>query len=78
MAITTINIKNVKGEQEIHIPQNMRINDDMVYVKQIGNSLFLIPYHNAWQNLIASTNAFTNDFMDDRNEPNQQKRNYFD
>lgn len=74
MAIETIDIKTIKGAQVIRIPKKMRIDDDKVYLKKVGNSLYIIPYHNPWQNLIESTDAFTPDFMDERNQPSQQQR----
>lgn len=78
MGIATINIKSKSGEQTILIPEEMRINDDKVYLKKIGNTLYIIPYHNAWQNLIESTESFTNDFMGTRNQPDLQERESFD
>ena len=78
MGIETIDIKKNKGTQAIRIPEKMRINDDKVYLKKVGNSLYIIPYHSPWQNLIESTDAFTPDFMDERNQPAQQQRESLD
>jgi antitoxin VapB len=78
MGIETIEIKNNKGAQAIRIPKKMRINDDKVYLKKVGNTLYVIPYHSPWQNLIESTNSFTSDFMDERNQPVQQQRESLD
>jgi len=78
MGISTIDINNNKGTQAIRIPKQMRINDDKVYLKKVGNTLYLIPYHSPWQNLIDSTNSFTADFMDERDQPAQQQRESLD
>lgn len=78
MKIATINLTNSSGEQAINIPEDMRINDDKVYLKKIGNSLQIIPYHNAWQNLIDSTGLFTKDFLEVRIQPDKQQREFFD
>ena len=78
MSIETINIKNKKGEQAIRIPKKMRINDDKVYVKKLGNTLYIIPFHNPWQNLIEGIESFTQDFMDDRKQNFQQNRESLD
>ena len=78
MKIETIAVKNIKGEQAIRIPKQMEINDDKVYLKKIGNALYVIPFHSPWQNLIESTEAFTIDFMDDREQPVSQIRESFD
>jgi len=78
MGIETIDIKNHKGSQAIRIPKKMRINDDKVYLKKVGNTLYIIPFHSPWQNLIESTDSFTSDYMDERNQPIQQQRELFD
>lgn len=78
MGVETIDIKNNKGSQAIRIPKKMRIDDDKVYLRKVGNALYIIPFHNPWQNLIDSTESFTTDFMDERNQPDQQQRESFD
>lgn len=79
MGFETIEIKNTKGTQAIRIPHKMRINDDKVYLKKVGNSLHVIPYHHAWQNMIESLELFTSDFMEEREQTaNQQQRETFD
>jgi antitoxin VapB len=78
MKFETIDIKSKKGEQAIRIPQRMRINDDKVYLKKVGNALYIIPFHNPWQNLIESLDAFTSDFMINREQPDYQQRESID
>ena len=56
----------------------MKIKDDKVYLKKIGNSLYIIPFHNPWQNLIESCDNFTPDFMETRKQPKDQKRESLD
>ncbi|OQX76474.1 MAG: hypothetical protein B6D64_09805 [Bacteroidetes bacterium 4484_276] len=78
MEFETIDIKNKKGFQAIRIPEKLKINDSKVYLKKIGNSLYIIPFHNPWQNLFESLDTFTNDFMTDRNQPDNQERESID
>jgi antitoxin VapB len=78
MAFETINIRNDSGVQEIRLPESYRIDDDKVYVKRIGNALYLIPFHNPWQNFFESLDKFTPDFMDQRNQSDNQAREEFD
>ncbi len=78
MSFETIDIKGKKGIQAIRIPQKMKINDNKVYLKKVGNALYIIPFHNPWQNLIESTDSFTPDFMDNRDQPDNQHRESFD
>jgi len=62
----------------IEIPENFRIDDDKVYLKKVGNSLYVIPFHNPWQGMLESSDSFIDDFMDDRVQPNQQFREPLD
>ena len=78
MGFRTIDLQSKEGEQDIRIPEEMRINDDKVYLKKVGNSLYIIPYHQPWQNLLDSLDSFTSDFMDDRQQPENQNRDFFD
>ena len=80
MGFEAIDIKNIKGSQEIKIPKEMEIDDDKVYLKKVGNAIYIIPFHNPWQNLIDSIDSFTTDFMDERDndQPKNQIRESFD
>lgn len=78
MAFETINILNDLGSQAIRLPDKYKIDDDKVYVKRVGNALYLIPFHNPWQNLIESLDKFTPDFMEERNQSDNQTREAFD
>lgn len=76
MSFKAVKIKKVSGSQVIRVPENMRIDDDRVYLKKIGNSLYIIPYHNPLESTIKSTNMFTEDYMKMRQqtEPESRKR----
>jgi antitoxin VapB len=78
MKIETADIQNISGVQSIHIPAGLRINDDKVYLKKMGNVIYIIPYHTPWQNFYDSLSGFTDDFMSGRNQPPQQNRESFD
>jgi len=78
MAFETISIQNEAGSQAIRIPESHKIHDDKVYVKKLGNALYLIPFHNPWQNLFESLDKFTPDFMEERSQQAEQKREAFD
>ena len=78
MEFETIDIKEKRGFQAIMIPNKLKINDNKVYLKKVGNSIYIIPFHNPWQNLIESLDTFTTDFMTDRNQPDNQNRESFD
>ena len=78
MKIESVQIQNTKGLQAINIPENLKINDDKVYIKKMGNALYIIPFHSPWQTLVDSLDEFTSDFMENRNQPPQQNRESFD
>lgn len=78
MAFKTIELKNRKGIQAIDIPHQMKINDDKVYLKKVGNALYIIPFQNPWQNMVDSLDLFTSDFMENRNQPSIQTRETLD
>ena len=78
MTPKAVDIQDVSGSQSIQIPDTFKIDDDKVYLKKVGNVLYIIPFHNPWQNLFNSVNAFTEDFMKDREQPEEQNRESFD
>ena len=78
MGFETLKIENGKRGQAIRIPRKMKIDDDKVYLKKMGNAIFIIPFHDPWQNLIENVNKFTADFMNDRHQPDIQPRDIFD
>jgi antitoxin VapB len=78
MAFEAIEIKQKKGIQEIRIPERLKIKGGKVYLKKVGNSLYIIPFNEPWQNLIDSLDFFTSDFMETREQPENQQRESFD
>ncbi len=69
MDFEEIDIQNNSHGQKIRIPENFKINGDKVYIKKMGNSLFIIPYHEPWQSFFDSLDQFSSDFMESRNQP---------
>lgn len=78
MPFETVKIKKKSGAQVIQIPEGLRIEDDKVYLKKVGNSIYVIPFHNPWESLIQSTELFTKDFLDERDQPGLQDRELFE
>lgn len=66
MEIAEIEIHN--GIQSIKIPGHMKIEDDKVYIKRIGEAIYIIPVNNPWNSLIESLDEFSADFMKDREQ----------
>ena len=78
MAFETVDIKSDEGVQEIKISGQMKIDDDKAYLKKVGNVLYIIPFHDPYQNMIESLEIFTPDFMETRNQPGNQQREPLD
>jgi antitoxin VapB len=60
--------------QVVKLPEEFNLNDDKVYINKVGNALVLIPYHDPWRPLFDSLNKFSDDFMQERNQPETQIR----
>ena len=65
---------DAKKGQTINIPEGLRIDDDKVYLKKVGNSIYIIPFHAPWESMVNSVEEFTEDYLSNRTQPNQQTR----
>ena len=78
MTFEAIDIQDISGSQSVRIPDNFKIDDNRVYLKKAGNALYIIPFHNPWQGLVDSVDEFSEDFMKERAQPEEQIRESFD
>jgi antitoxin VapB len=78
MTFEVIDIDTHDAFQDIKIPEKYKIDDDKVYVKKTGNVIYIIPYHNAWESMIDSVKNFSDDFMEQREQPANQNRENLD
>lgn len=60
--------------QAVRLPKEFRFSGTDVYIKKIGNMVVLLPKDDPWAPLINSLNQFTDDFMQTRDQPVQDKR----
>ena len=63
--------------QAVRLPKDYRFEGEEVYLKKVGNTVILIPIKNSWAPLINSLDEFSSDFMNDRQQPEVQKREDF-
>jgi len=63
--------------QAVRLPKEYRFEGDEVYIKKIDNTVLLIPMKNSWAPLITSLDEFSDDFMNDRQQPETQEREDF-
>lgn len=63
--------------QAVRLPKEFRFNDSEVYIKRCGNSIQLIPRSQSWNILFDSLEKFSDDFMEERVQPELEKRETF-
>ncbi len=60
--------------QAVRLPKEFRFQGDKVFIKRMGNAVVLLPYHDSWQPLFESLEQFSEDFMEQRDQPTQAPR----
>jgi antitoxin VapB len=60
--------------QAVRLPKECRFTGDDVYVKKFENIVILMSKDNPWVSLIDSLEHFSDDYMDQRNQPRVQRR----
>ncbi|MDP2806209.1 MAG: type II toxin-antitoxin system VapB family antitoxin [Gallionellaceae bacterium] len=60
--------------QAVRLPKEFRFEGEEVFIKKTGNVVMLIPVAHSWDSLMGSLDKFSPDFMDERNQPQQQTR----
>jgi antitoxin VapB len=67
-----IKLSKDNEHQFIDLPQNYQIEGEEAYIKKVGNVILLIPKDNPWQTLFNSLELFSNDFMEQRAQPERE------
>ncbi len=66
----TAEVKTEGSIQSVSLPEDCHIEGAEVFVKRVGRSLLLIPHDvDPWQLFTESLSQFTDDFMEDRDQP---------
>ena len=60
--------------QAVRLPKEFRFAGKDVYIKKIGKIVVLLPKDDPWSSLVNSLDQFSDDFMDKRDQPNQEPR----
>jgi antitoxin VapB len=63
--------------QAVRLPKEFRLDGKEVYIKQTGNVVQLIPMSGSWDTFYASLDKFSDDFMEERHQPQLEKREEF-
>ncbi|HEY2146554.1 MAG TPA: hypothetical protein VGH32_01370 [Pirellulales bacterium] len=71
----TATVVTLADGQIVHLPADVHIEGEEVFVKQVGKTVVLMPkQENPWQSLLEGLDKFSDDYMDDRAQPEQQLR----
>ncbi len=71
---TAIVVTEATG-QVVHLPAEIHMESQEVFVKQVGHSVVLVPKGiNPWQPLLDSLDQFSDDYMTERDQPVSQAR----
>lgn len=60
--------------QAVRLPKEFRFNGSEVFVKRIGKAVVLLPTDDAWDSLTQSLDLFSDDFMVERDQSQEQQR----
>jgi antitoxin VapB len=60
--------------QAVRLPKKFNFSGTEVYVKRLGRNLILMPANDPWDSLEKSLSEFSPDFMEDRIQPDAEKR----
>jgi len=58
----------------VRLPKDFRFEGEKVFIKRVGNAVVLIPYQDSWETLFESLDQFSDDFMNEREQPDPQER----
>jgi antitoxin VapB len=60
--------------QAVRLPKEFRFAGSEVLIKHAGSAVVLLPKSKSWDTLLSSLDQFSEDFMNDREQPSQQTR----
>lgn len=60
--------------QAVRLPKEFRFEGDAVFIKKSGSAVVLLPLVDSWDSLIGSLDKFSKDYMAERDQPRQRKR----
>ena len=64
--------------QAVRLPKAYRFEGSQVFVKRVGRAVVLMPDENSWDLLFDACDAFSEDFLRERREPERQQRPEFE
>lgn len=64
--------------QAVRLPKEYHFSGDKVLIKRVGNAVVLLPYQDSWETLFESLEKFSDDFMENRQQPLQEREDIFE
>jgi antitoxin VapB len=72
--MNTAKVFTTGRSQAVRLPKEFRFNEAEVGINKIGDLVVLFPRKRGWDVLAGSLEAFTEDFMKDRDQPRKPDR----
>ena len=69
-----VKLSKYKDRQFVDLPQNYQLVGEEAYINKVGYVILLIPKDNPRQTLFSSLKLFSDDFMEQREQPSQPQR----
>ncbi|MHC4872770.1 MAG: type II toxin-antitoxin system antitoxin VapB [Planctomycetota bacterium] len=60
--------------QAVRLPKEYQFSGNDVFIKKFDDIVMLFPKKNPWSSLVKSLDNFSNDFMEERNQPKIDER----
>ncbi len=60
--------------QAVRLPKEYRFSGEDVYITKYQGIVMLLPKDSPWASLVNSLGEFSSDFMDERSQPQEQRR----
>ncbi len=70
----TAKLFNNGRSQAVRLPKEFRFSGDEVYIKKYQGIVMLLPKESPWTSLVDSLDRFSSDYMNERNQPDQQQK----
>lgn len=72
--MTTAKLFKNGQSQAVRLPKEFRFEGDEVYIRKLGDTVVLLPKKHPWKTLFSSLDQFSDDFLQEREQPTIQKR----
>ena len=64
--------------QAVRLPKEFRLEGESVFIHHLGNYVVLVPKNDPWKSMFEATKNFSDDFMANRDQGIEQKRESLD